>query len=106
MKHRRRNMSQRTGEIESYVKRVGEHINAIYSRLNEINKKLDEIEGRLTRLKAEQINDANAIADLKANTVQKTEFDEFVNRLTESLRELLPPVEAEEAPKEEAAEPT
>jgi len=94
-------MSQRTGEIESYVKRVGEHINVIYSRLNEINRKIDEIEGKLTKLKAELTNDANAISDLKISMVQKTEFDEFINRLTESLRELLPPVEAEETPKEE-----
>ena len=99
-------MSQRTGEIESYVKRVGEHINVIYSRLNEINRKIDEIEGKLARLKTEQTNDANAISDLKISMVQKTEFDEFVNRLTESLRELLPPVEAEEAPKGESTEPT
>jgi DNA integrity scanning protein DisA with diadenylate cyclase activity len=94
-------MSQKTGEIESYVKRVGEHINAIYLKLNEISKKMDALEEKLAKLKDDQTNDANAISDLKVNTVPKTEFDEFVNRLTESLRELLPPVETEETTKEE-----
>lgn len=99
-------MSQRTGEIDSYVKRVGEHINVIYSKLNEINRKIEEIEEKIARIKTEQANNANAISDLKMSMVQKTEFDDFVNRLTESLRELLPPVEAEETRKEESTEPT
>lgn len=95
-------MSQpRTGEIESYLKRVGEHINVIYSRLNELSKKIEEMEEKIAEVKAEQANNANAISDLKTNTVQKIEFDEFVNRLTESLRELLPPIGTEEPHKEE-----
>jgi methyl-accepting chemotaxis protein len=92
----------RTNELEDYVKRIGEHINAIYLKINEVNKKMKEIENEILVMKAESANNVDAIANLKENTVQKSDFDEFVSRLTESLRELLPPIPAaiEETKKE------
>lgn len=99
-------MSQiRANEIEDYVKRIGEHINAIYSKINDINRKLKEIEGEVEETKNKSETNENAIENLKENTVQKSDFDEFVSRLTESLRELLPPITAtaEETKKDEAS---
>ena len=97
------NMSQsKTSELEDYVKRLGEHINLIHSKLNEINKKIKDAEDVLARLKDENTNNSDVISNLKENTVQKLEFDEFVGRLTESLRNLLPPIpEGSEEEKEE-----
>jgi len=86
-------MSQsKSSELEDYVRRVGERIRDIHSRIIEIDRKMKEIEGKITEVRAELANNSKAISDLKESTVQKLEFDEFVNRLTESLRELLPPV--------------
>ena len=96
-------MSVRSNELESYVKRLGEHINTIYTRLNELNAKIEEVDSKIAEVRAELKNNANIVTELKEVTVQKVEFDEFVNRLTESLRELIPPVatESEETKKEE-----
>ncbi len=93
-------MSQRTSEIEDYVKRLGKLIISINTRLTEMEGKIADMEDRLAKLKAEQTGNANAIAEAKANMVQRAEFDEFVNSLTESLRDLLP-AETAEAPKTE-----
>ena len=87
------NMSKsKTGELEDYARRLGEHINLIHSNLNEINKKIKDTEDALARLKDETANNSDVISNIKENTVQKLEFDEFVDRLTESLRDLLPPI--------------
>lgn len=103
-------MSQsKTSELEDYVRNIGkylknvdEHINIIYSKINDLNKKIKEVEDEVMTLKADSAKNANAVANLKENAVQKTDFDEFVGRLTESLRELLPPAAAAtEEPKKE-----
>ena len=72
-------------------------------KVNEIDKRLGEVERKIGEIEVDLGSSSEAISDLKESTVQKTEFDEFVNRLTESLRELLPPnlAEPEEVRKEE-----
>lgn len=88
-------MSQpKTGELEDYVRRLGEHINLMHSKIDEINKKIKETEDTVAQLRADMENNVDAVSNLKENAVQKTEFDEFVSRLTESLRDLLPPLPA------------
>ena len=50
-------------------------------------------------------NKASVASELEENFVQKQEFEEFVSRLTENLKELIPPVPAEtEEVKEETQE--
>ncbi|MCJ7631695.1 hypothetical protein MUP77_04740 [Candidatus Bathyarchaeota archaeon] len=103
-------MSQRTNTLEDYVrdvgkylKRVDEHVKFIYSTIDEINKKLKETEEAIARLRTETTENTNVIVNLKENTVQKLEFEEFVSRLTESLKNLLPtlPTADEETKKEQ-----
>ncbi len=89
-------MSQsKTNELEDYVKRIGNHINAIYSQINEIDKRVKGIEDEIIALKTESTKNVSSITNLKENSVQKLDFDEFVSRLTESLRELIPPIPTE-----------
>jgi peptidoglycan hydrolase CwlO-like protein len=98
-------MSQlKTGELENYVKRIGEHINSIYARFNEIDGKIKKIEGKLEEAKANLENNVSAISDLKENFVQKQEFEEFVRRLTDGLKEIIPPAPEIEIRKEELQE--
>ena len=93
-------MSQsKTSELEDYVRNIGkylknvdEHIKTIYSKLDDIATKLKDIEDETSALKDETAHNADDMANLKETTVQKVDFDEFVTRLTESLRELLPPI--------------
>ena len=98
---RNREMSQRSSEIEDYVRRLGKLIIDINSKLTEISRRIDEMEQSMTKLKADQTNSSNTTAELKIATVQKAEFDEFVNRLTDSLKGLIPLAETAEAPQEE-----
>jgi len=96
-------MSASTSQLETYVRQVGESIRTIYTRLNDISRRLEEIDAKINETRAELRSNANAVSDLKESTVPKAEFDDFVNRLTESLRELIPPVTTgtEETKKEE-----
>jgi L-rhamnose isomerase len=88
-------MSQsKKSELDEYVRLLGDHINRIYSRIEEINKKVEEAEAAIASLRAEVTNNGTIVSNLRENTVPKLEFDEFVSRLTESLKELLPPIPA------------
>jgi hypothetical protein len=85
-------MSQlKTSELENYVRRIGEHINSIYLKIAEIDKKIIDLEEQMASIRSSLVNNSKSISDLNENTVQNLEFDEFVGRLTESLREFLPP---------------
>ena len=69
-------------EFGDYLKRLGEHINLIYARLKKIEAKIDDV--------------SREIADIKESaSVDRKGFNDFVNRLTESLKELLPPLPEE-----------
>lgn len=103
-------MAQKTNTLEEYVKDVGkylkrvdEHIKFIYSSIEEINKKIKSIEKTVEQLQTETTDNTSAVATLKENTVQKLEFEEFVSRLTEGLKNILPTLpEALEETKEQA----
>lgn len=89
-------MSQsRTGELEDVVRRLGAHINLMYTKIDEINSRIKETEDSVTHLRAEVENNNESTSNFKENYVLKTEFDEFVSRLTESLKVLLPPLPTE-----------
>lgn len=66
-------------ELTRYIRQIGEHINRIYSRLKNLEAKLDAITQEMSHLQS-------------TDTVQKSEFTDFVNQLTASLKELLPPI--------------
>ena len=95
-------MSVGNRELENYVRRIGENIRTIYNKLNELSLKIEEVDKKITEVKADLKGNINVVSDLQEVSVQKAEFNEFVNRLTESLRELIPPVspETEETKKE------
>ncbi len=75
-------------ELTRYIRQIGEHINRIYARLKSLESKLDAITQEMSQLQA-------------TDTVAKSEFTDFVNQLTASLKELLPPIP--ETPGEEQA---
>lgn len=66
-------------ELTRYIRQIGEHINRIYSRLKSLESKLDTITQEMSQLQG-------------TDTVAKSEFTDFVNQLTASLKELLPPI--------------
>lgn len=76
-------------ELTRYIRQIGEHINRIYSRLKSLEAKLDAITQEMSQLQS-------------TDTVQKSEFTDFVNQLTASLKELLPPIP--DASEEESSE--
>ena len=83
--------------LQDYIKRLGEHINLVYDRLKKIEARMNEM--------SKEIDDIKELAD-----VDRREFNDFVTGLTESVRELLPPLpeearEAVEQPPQEKTEP-
>jgi DNA anti-recombination protein RmuC len=66
-------------ELTRYIRQIGEHINRIYSRLKSLESKFDAITQEMSQLQT-------------TDTVAKSEFTDFVNQLTASLKELLPPI--------------
>jgi DNA anti-recombination protein RmuC len=66
-------------ELTRYIRQIGEHINRIYSRLKSLESKLDTITQEMSQLQG-------------TDAVAKSEFTDFVNQLTASLKELLPPI--------------
>lgn len=66
-------------ELTRYIRQIGEHINRIYGRLKSLESKLDTITQEMSQLQG-------------TDTVAKSEFTDFVNQLTASLKELLPPI--------------
>ena len=66
-------------ELTRYIRQIGEHINRIYSRLKSLETKLDAFTEEISQLQS-------------TDTVAQSEFTDFVNQLTASLKELLPPI--------------
>lgn len=87
-------MSQSMGHesLQDYVKRIGEHINLVYKRLGDVEAKLDAISGEVNNLKASLDANKAEVSSLGGSIVLKAEFDEFVARLTDSFKEILPPI--------------
>jgi regulator of replication initiation timing len=90
-------MSQPIGQesLQNYVKRIGEHINKIYQRLGEVEVKLNTLLEEVNTLKVSADANKAEVKSLQGSMVLKSEFDEFVSKLTESFNEILPPVEVQ-----------
>ena len=71
-----------SNELTDYMKRLGEHINLIYSRLDKMEAKINEMSREIASIK-------------ESESIEKREFNDFVNKLTEGLKELLPPLPEE-----------
>ncbi len=78
--------------LEDYIKRMGEHINLIYKRLEEMEGKINVASGGINELKVATETNNVDINNLKESTISKLDFDNFVNRLTESFKEVIPPL--------------
>ena len=87
-------MSQPIGQesLQNYVKRIGEHINRIYKRLGEAEVKMNTLLEEVNALKESANANKAEVESLQGSMVLKSEFDEFVKKLTESFNEILPPV--------------
>jgi gas vesicle protein len=112
-------MSQsKTNELEEYVVRLGKYIkderervdakiDELYTVLMEVKDEIASLKDTISREQLMEVKDEIAslkdtisreqlmevkdeIASLKENTTPKIEFDEFVSRLTEILKGLLP----------------
>ena len=82
-------------EMETYLRRLGEVFNVVYKRLTDLEGRVSNLENEISRLKAETGMIASKVDDLKVSSVSRAEFEDLVNRLTTSLKELVP-----ESPKE------
>jgi len=74
-------------DFREYLSRLGEHINLVYDRLKKIEARINDM--------ADEISEIKTSAD-----VNRDEFNNFINKFTESLKELLPPP-TEESTQEE-----
>jgi hypothetical protein len=82
--------TQRTKEIELYVKKLGELLNVLYkktsdveSRLGSVNSELESIKTEMATLKVENAKAGEAM-------VPKQEYDQFTGALIEALKTALP----------------
>jgi hypothetical protein len=80
--------SIRMNEMEEYIKKMGELLNVVYRKASDAESKVYALEAGLSKLSAE-------VEALKADKtrsgedfVSKEEYEEFMNRLTNSLREI------------------
>ena len=88
--------SVRMNEMEEYIKKMGELLNVVYRKASDAESKVYSLETSLSKLSAE-------VEALKAersrsgeNSVSKEEYEDFMNRLTNSLKMIV-----QEAPRTE-----
>jgi len=85
----------RIKEMEDYIKRVGELLNVVYKKVADAESKVNSLEADLSRLRQEVEALKAENVRFKENAISKEEYEEFMNRLIDSLKGLLP-----ETPKE------
>ncbi len=88
-------------QLREYVKQVAEHVNLIYKRLEEVEGKINAALNDFDKLK--EIIEANKaeLSILNEKFIIKSEFDEFVKRLTQSFKEALLPFPEERGEEKE-----
>ena len=91
--------SVRVKEMEDYIKRLGELLNIVYKKMTDTESKVNSLEEDLSRLRGEVEALKTEGMRLKEGTISKEEYEEFMNRLIDGLKGLLP-----ETPEEEASE--
>jgi molecular chaperone GrpE (heat shock protein) len=90
--------SVRMREMEDYIKKIGELLNVVYKKVSEAESKTVSLETSLSKLKADVEDLKNENLRFRQNSVSKEEYEEFMSKLVDSLKGLLP-----EAPQEEVS---
>jgi hypothetical protein len=87
--------SVRMKEMEDYIKKIGELLNVVYRKISEVESKATLLETDVSRLKNQVETLKSENATLKQTVLPKEDYEEFMNRLVDSLKGVLP-----ETPKE------
>jgi len=82
--------SHRIKEMEEYIKKLGELLNVIYKKIGDTESKISSIEAELSRSKEEIAALKTENVKLTEAAVPKAEYEEFMNRLIDALKGLLP----------------
>jgi len=77
--------------LEDYVRRIGKLITQIHERLGKVEARLDALSEEVEILKASVAASKTEVSSLGGSMVLKADFDDFVKRLTDSFKEILPP---------------
>jgi regulator of replication initiation timing len=89
----------RIKEMEDYIKRLGELLNLVYKKMTDTESKVNSLESDLSKLREDVEALKTENMRLKENAISKGEYEEFMNRLIDSLKGLLP-----EEPREATSE--
>jgi len=88
-------------ELYNYVILMGRHINEIHNRLSKIEESIKEIsESHSSFVRGNTAGMANIIE----NMVSKSEFNDLVERMEQSMGEMLPPLPTLTKEEQHAAE--
>lgn len=90
--------SVRMKEMEDYIKKIGELLNVVYKKVSEVESKSNSLETSLSKLRADVEDLKTENMRLRQNSVSKEEYEEFMGRLTDSLKGVL-----SEAPQKETS---
>jgi septal ring factor EnvC (AmiA/AmiB activator) len=82
--------SQRIKEMEEYIKKLGELLNVIYRKIGDTESKISSIEAELSKTNEEIAALKTENVKLTDAAVPKAEYEEFMNRLIDALKGLLP----------------
>jgi len=81
--------SVRMKEMEDYIKKIGELLNVVYKKVSDAESKSNSLEASVSKLRAD-VEDLKAESmKIKQNSVSKEEYEEFMNKLVDSLKGLL-----------------
>lgn len=75
-------------ELLTYISRLGEHINQIYTRLDQIDSSIREVK---KGLETSDKNNKKELEALKEITTTKSEFNDLIKKLNEPFKEFSPP---------------
>ncbi|MCJ7768797.1 hypothetical protein MUP79_10450 [Candidatus Bathyarchaeota archaeon] len=76
-------------EMEDYIKKIGELLNVVYKKISEVESKANSLEADISRLEVEIGTLKSENVALRQNVLSKGEYEEFMNRLINSLKGLL-----------------
>jgi regulator of replication initiation timing len=86
-------------EMEDYIKKIGELLNIVYKKISEVESKATSLEADVSRIKFDVETLKSENTTLGQNVLSKGEYEEFMNRLVNSLKGLVP-----ETPKEDISQ--
>jgi uncharacterized protein YaaN involved in tellurite resistance len=75
-------------ELLTYISRLGEHVNQIYTRLDQIDTSIREVKKTL-EISIE--NNKKELGALREIATTKSEFNDLIKKLNEPFKEFSPP---------------